>query len=89
MGNTDVMTEVGLIVMFCLMIRRKINLIRLILYYILSAIDDARRSHVAMACGMLLIRVFTRAQLPVDGYRKDEKCLTTTMKTFSAMGLKP
>ena len=42
-----------------------------------------------MAHGMLLIRVFTRAQLLVDGHRKDEKYPITTMKTFIAMGLKP
>ena len=38
---------------------------------------------------MLLTRVFTRAQLPIGGHRKDDKCPVTTMKTFSAMGLKP
>ena len=41
-----------------------------------------------MPNGMLLTLVFGRAQLPIDGHRKDEKCPTTTKKTFSAMGLK-
>ena len=88
MGNTDVITEVNHMVMFCLMTKRRINLIRLILDYMLLAIDAARRSHAALPYGMLLTQVFMRAQLPVDGHRKDEKCPTTTKKTFSAMDLK-
>ena len=88
MGNTNVMTEVDQMVMFCLMTRRRINLVRLVSDYMLSAIDEARKSHVAVPYGMLLTKVFARAQLPIDGQRKDEKCLTTTKKTFSTMGLK-
>ena len=38
---------------------------------------------------MFLTSVFTRAQLPIDGHKADNKRLTTTMKTFSALGLKP
>ena len=41
-----------------------------------------------MPYGMLLTCVFSRAQLPVDGHRKDEKYPATTKKTFFAMGLK-
>ena len=89
MGNTDVMIEVDHMVMFCLMTRRRINLVWLILDYTLSAIHAARRSHVTLFYGMLLTRVFTRAELPIDGHRKDDKRPTTTMKTFSTMGLKP
>ena len=37
---------------------------------------------------MLLTRVFEKAQLPVDGHRKDEKCPATTKKIFSAISLK-
>ena len=66
MGNTDIMTEVDHMVMFCLMIRRRINLVRFILDYTLSAIDAARRSHAALPYGMLLTRVFIRAQLYID-----------------------
>ena len=87
MGNTNVMTEVDQMVMFYLMTRRRINLVRLILDYMLSTIDEARKSHAAMPYGMLLTHVFTKAQRPIDGHRKDEKCPTTTKKTFSAMGL--
>ena len=61
MGNTNVMTEVDQMVMFYLMTRRKINLVRLILDYMLFAIDEERRSHAAMPYGMLLTRVFARA----------------------------
>ena len=56
--------------------------------YMLLAIDEARMSHVTMPNGMLLTRVFARAQFPIDGHRKDEKCPATTKKTFSTMGLK-
>ena len=59
-GNTDVMTDH--MVMFCLMTKRRINLIRLILDYMLSAIDAARRSHAALPYGMLLTQLFMRAQ---------------------------
>ena len=89
MENIDIMTEVDQIVMFCLITRRKINLVRLLLDYTLSAINAIRRSHAALPYGMLLIRVFTRAQLSINGHRKDNKCPTTTMKMFSTMGLKP
>ena len=41
-----------------------------------------------MPYGMLLTRVFMRAQHPIR-HRKDEKHPTTTMKIFSAMGMKP
>ena len=88
MGNIDVMTEVDHMVMFCQMTRRRLNLIRLILDCMLTAINDSRRSHATLPYGMLLTRIFARAQLPVNGHRKDEKHLTTTKKTFSAMGLK-
>ena len=80
MGNTDMMTEVDHMVMFYLLTRKKINLVSLILDYMLSAIDDARKSHAAMPYGMLLSRTFERAQLPVDGHRKDEKRLATTRR---------
>ena len=88
-GNTDVMTEVDQMVMFCLMTIRKINLVRLILDFILSAVHAERRRHATLPYGMFLTKVFTRAQLPLDGHRVDNKCPPTTMKTFSAMGLKP
>ena len=84
MGNTDAMTELDHMVMFCLLI----NLIKLILDYMLTAIDDSRRRHTALPYGMLLICIFARAQLPINDHRKDEKCPTTTNKTFSTMGLK-
>ena len=41
-----------------------------------------------MPYGMLLTRVFMRAQLLVDRHRKDEKHPATTTKTFAAIGLK-
>ena len=82
------MSEIDQMVMFYLMTRRRINLIRLILDYIFTAIDPVRRSHVALRYGILLTHIFQRGQLPMDGHRKDEKRPTTTMKTFTAMGLK-
>ena len=76
-------------VIFCLMTKKRINLVRLIMDYMLSAINAARTSHVALPGGMLLTQVFMRAQLPVNGHKKDDKRPTTTKKTFFAMGLKP
>ena len=87
-GNTDVMTEADQMVMFYHMTRRKINLVRSILDFILSAIDIARRSHTALPYGMFLTRVFIRAQLPLDGHRIDNQCPTITMKIVSTLGLK-
>ena len=83
------MTEVDQMVMFCLMNRRRINLVRLILDFILSAMDVTRRSQAALPYGMFLTRVVTRGQLPFDGHRVDNKCPAITMKTFSALGMKP
>ena len=59
MGNIDVMTKVDQMVMFCLMTRRRINLVRLILDFILSIMDVARRSHAAPPYGIFLTRIFT------------------------------
>ena len=39
--------------------------------------------------GLFLTKVFIKAQLPLDGERCDQKRPTTTMKTFSVLGLKP
>ena len=89
MWNTGIMIEVDQMVIFYLMTRRRINLVRLILDYTFSIVDTARMSHVALPYGMLFTCVFMRSQLLIDGHRKDDKCPTTTMKTFSAMGLKP
>ena len=61
MGNIDLMTEMDKMVMFCLMTKRRINLVRLILDFILSTMDVARRSHAALPYGIFLTRVFTRA----------------------------
>ena len=88
-GNTNVMFEVDQMVMFCLMTIRGINLVRLILDYVLLTINAERMSHATLPYGMFLTRVFIRARLPIDGHRVEIKRLTTTMKTFSALGLKP
>ena len=75
--------------MFCLMTKRRINLVRLILDFTLAVINAERRRHAIFPYGMILIRVFIRAQLPLDGHKADNKHSTTTMKTFLALGLKP
>ena len=87
-GNTDVMTEVDQMVMFSFMTRRKINLVRLILDFIISDVGAKRRRHATLPYDMFLTRVFTKAQFPLDGQRPDTKRPTTTMKTFSVLGLK-
>ena len=76
-------------VMFCLMTRRMINLVRLILDFILSVVNAERRRYATLPYGMFLTRVFTRAQLPIDGQKANNKRPTITMKTFSALGLNP
>ena len=60
-GNTDVMSEVDQMVMFCLMIRRRINLARLILDYILLMVNTERRSYATLPYSMFLTKVFIRA----------------------------
>ena len=76
-------------VMFCLMTRRRINLIKLILDFILAAVNAERRNHATFPYGMFLTKAFIRAQLPLDGHKAETKRATTIMKTFSALGLKP
>ena len=76
-------------VIFCLITMRRINLVRLILDFILSAINAERRRHATLPYGMFLTRVFVRAQLPIEGHGVETKRSTTTMKTFSALGMKP
>ena len=60
-GNTDVMTEVDQMDMFCLMTKKMIKLVRLILDFILVVVNAKRRRHPTLPYGMLLIRVFIRA----------------------------
>ena len=60
-GNTDMMTEVDQMVMFCLMARRRINLVRLTLDFILSTVNVGRRRHATLTYGMFLIKVFIQA----------------------------
>ena len=68
-GKTNVMSEVDLMVMFCLMIRRRINLVRSVLDFIISATGAERRRHVTLPYGMFLTKVFIKAQLSLDGER--------------------
>ena len=88
-GNTDVMSEVDQMVMFCLRTRRMINLVRLILDFIIFAIGVERRKHATLPYGIFLTKVFIKAQLPLDGEKRAKHRLTITMKTFLALGLKP
>ena len=68
-GNIDVMSKLDQMVMFYLMTRRKINLVRLILNFIISVIGAERRRHATLPYGMFLTRVFNKSQLPLDGER--------------------
>ena len=51
-GNTDVMSRVDHVVMFYLMIKRRINLLRLILVFIITIVRAEKRNMQAlhMAC---------------------------------------
>ena len=44
-GNMDIMIEVDQMLVFCLMTRRRINLVRLILDFILTAANVEKRRH--------------------------------------------
>ena len=54
-------------VMFYLMTRKRINLVRLILDFIIFTIGAERRRHATLAYNMFLIKVFIKTQLPLDG----------------------
>ena len=88
-GNIDVVSEVDQMAMFCLMTKRRINLVRLNFNFIIAAVGAKKKKHATLPYGMFLTRVFNKAQLPLVGERTDNKRLTTTMKTFQALGLKP
>ena len=81
-GNTNVIIEANQMVVFCLMTKRRINLVRLILNFILAAVNVERKRHATLPYVMFLTRVFIRAQLPIDGHKADSKRPTMTMKTF-------
>ena len=81
-GNTDVMSGLDHMVMFYLITRRRINLVRLILDFMALALNAERSRNATLPYGMILTRVFRRAQLPIDGHRADNWCPKTTMKTF-------
>ena len=88
-GSTDTMTEVDMTVMICLMTKRRINLVRLILDFTIAAVNANRRRHAILLYGMFLTKIFIKLQLPLDGHRPDNERPSTTMKTFSALSLKP
>ena len=76
-------------VMFCFMTKKKINLVRLILDFIIATVGAEKKKHASLPYGMFLTKVFNKAQFPFAGERPDNKCPTTTMKTFQALVLKP
>ena len=83
------MTEVDQMVPFYLMTRRMINLVRLVLDFILATVNAEKRRHATLPYGMFLTRLFIKAQLLLDGHKANTNGPTTTMKTFSALRLKP
>ena len=60
-SNTDVMTKVDQMVSFFLMTKRRINLVRLILDFILATVNAERRRHATLPYSMFLTRVFIKA----------------------------
>ena len=63
-GNTDIMSEFDQIVMFYLMTKRRINLVRLILDFIITSVGAKRKKHASLPYNMFLTRVFNKAQVP-------------------------
>ena len=59
------MTDIDQMVMFCLMTRRRINPVRLIIDFIIAAVSVERRRYATLPYGMFLVRVFIRTQLPL------------------------
>ena len=55
------MIEVDQMVMFCLMTRRRINLVRLIIDFILATVHAEIRRHATLLYDIFLTRVFIRA----------------------------
>ena len=65
-ANIDVMIEVDqMAVMFCLMTKRRINLVRLILDFTLAAVNAKRRRHATLLYGMFLTRVFHQSLIAI------------------------
>ena len=62
---------------------------RLILDFIVSSFHTERRRHFNLPYGMLLTRIFERAQLPIRGHRLDDSRPIATVDTFINQGLKP
>ena len=60
-GNTDVMTEVDRMVIFYLMSKKRINQTRLILDFILAAVNAKWRRHTILPYSMFLVKVFIKA----------------------------
>ena len=83
------MTDVDQMVMFCFMAKRKINMVKLIIDFIIATVSSERRRHATILYNMFLTKVFIRAQLPLDRHKADNKRPTTTMKSFSTLELKP
>ena len=88
-GDTEVMTDVDQMVLFCLLSKRRINLMRLILDFIPSSVHAERRRNFTLPYGMLLTRIFEQAQLLVGGHRSDDNRSSAAVNTFIDLGLKP
>ena len=83
------MIDVDQMVMFSHMTRRRINLVRLIIDFIIAAVSAEKRRHFTLPYGMFLISIFIRAQLSLDTRRADNKKPTTSMTNYFTLGLKP
>ena len=60
-GNTDVMSGVDHMVMFCFMTKKKINLVRLILDFIIATVGAEKKKYASLPYGMFLTKVFNKA----------------------------
>ena len=81
-GNIDVMSGVAHMVMSYLMTKRRINMVRLMLDFIIAAVEVEKKKHASLPYGMFLTRVFIKARFLLEGERADSKRPITTMKTF-------
>ena len=83
------MSGVDHMVMFYLMTKRKINLVRMILDFIITTIGAQKKKHATLPYGMFLTPVFINAQYPLNSEKANPKHPASMMKTFQALGLKP
>lgn len=82
----DAMARMHILTLFYVMTKRRVNLNRLIMHYLLFVIKGDKKKNNWHPYGMLLIRVFKHLKLPLVGERIDDSRSVMSTKTFSMLG---